>query len=244
MEILAIIPARGGSKSIPRKNIKLLGGIPLLAYSIAAAKESKRISRVIVSTDDAEIADIAREWGAEVPFMRPAKIAADDTPDLPVFIHALNWLSDHENYEPAIVVQLRPTSPFRPPRFVDRAIDILLKNKSADSVRAVTPSGQNPYKMWSIKENGYMASLLNGLDIPEPYNMPRQKLPKTFWQTGHVDVIRYSTIVKKNTMTGKRILPIIIDSIYAVDIDNVSDWRRAEWLMKHFNLPFILPGIS
>jgi CMP-N-acetylneuraminic acid synthetase len=124
-ESLAIIPARGGSKGIPRKNIRNFAGYPLIAWSIAAAKQSELVTRVIVSTDDEEIASVAREFGAETPFVRPAKFAEDNTTDLPVFEHALQWLAENENYRPEIVVQLRPTSPIRPRGLVDDAIRIL-----------------------------------------------------------------------------------------------------------------------
>ena len=107
-EVLAIIPARGGSKGIPRKNIRSFAGHPLIAYSIAAAKQSQTVTRVIVSTDDEEIAAVARQYGAETPFLRPAELAEDTTLDLPVFQHALNWLAEHENYHPQLVIQLRP----------------------------------------------------------------------------------------------------------------------------------------
>src|SRR5512140_2219238 len=125
-EVLAIIPARGGSKGIPRNNIRELAGYPLIAYSIAAAKQSKSVTRVIVSTDDAEIAGVAREWGAETPFLRPAEYAQDNSTDLPLFQHALQWLEEHEKYHPEVVVQLRPTSPLRPHDLVDRAVSKLL----------------------------------------------------------------------------------------------------------------------
>jgi CMP-N-acetylneuraminic acid synthetase len=113
-EVLALIPARGGSKGIPRKNIRDFSGYPLIAWSIAAAKQSELVTRVIVSTDDEEIAAVARAWGAETPFLRPAEFAEDKTTDLPVFVHALAWLAENENYRPDVVVQLRPTSPIRP----------------------------------------------------------------------------------------------------------------------------------
>ncbi len=228
--ILAIIPARGGSKSIPRKNIKLLGGYPLIAYSIAAGLSSKFIDRVIVSTDDDEIAEIAERWGAEVPFIRPAELAEDHVTDLPVFEHAIRWLEENEGYRADIIVQLRPTSPFRPKGSVDEAIELILQNPAADSVRGVTPSGQNPFKMWRV-ENDRMVPLLHGL-FDEPYNMPRQKLPATFWQTGHIEVIRYETIRYKHSMTGTYIIPYIIDSKYAIDLDTLQQWEYAEYLLE------------
>src|SRR5690606_2054302 len=141
---------RGGSKSIPGKNIKPLAGIPLIAYSIAAGLQAETVTRVIVSTDSEEIAATGRKWGAEVPFMRPAELAEDTTPDYPVFEHALEWRRADEGYVPDVVVQLRPTSPLRPPDCVDNAVKLLLREAKADCVRGVVPSGENPYKMWRI----------------------------------------------------------------------------------------------
>lgn len=242
LEVLAIIPARGGSKSIPRKNIQPFAGHPLLAYSIAAGLQAKSVARVIVSTDDEAIAEVARLYGAEVPFLRPGDLALDDTLDLPVFRHALDWLAKNESYKPDIVVQLRPTSPLRPPDLVDRAIDILVRNKKTDSVRGVVASGQNPHKMWKITAEGSLQPLLRIKGLDEPYNAPRQQLPATYWQTGHIDAIRTSTILKKNSMSGEVIWPLIIDSRYTVDIDTRSDWRRAEWLASSGELDLAWPG--
>jgi YrbI family 3-deoxy-D-manno-octulosonate 8-phosphate phosphatase len=242
MHVLALIPARGGSKSIPHKNIRPLAGHPLVAYSIAAALQSQMVSRTIVSTDDEEIAQIARAYGAEVPFMRPHEYALDSTTDIPVFIHALNWLRDHEGYQPDIVVQLRPTSPIRPPDCVDQAVQLLLDHPQADSVRGVIPSGQNPYKMWQINEQGHMVPLLSVEGISEPFNAPRQSLPHTFWQTGHIDAIRYSTIIEKKSLSGEVILPLQLDPCYAIDIDTLRDWQRAEWIISQAELPFVRPG--
>jgi len=141
-EILTIIPARGGSKGIPRKNIRNFAGSPLIAWSIAAARQSEFVTRIVVSTDDEEIAAVARSFGAETPFLRPAEFAQDQTTDLPVFEHALQWLAEHENYHPEVVVQLRPTSPIRPRDCVDGAIKILLAHPDADCVRGVVPRGR------------------------------------------------------------------------------------------------------
>jgi N-acylneuraminate cytidylyltransferase len=240
-EVLAIIPARGGSKSIPRKNIRDFAGHPLIAYTIAAALQSAKVERTIVSTEDEEIAAIARQYGAETPFLRPAHLALDDTTDLPVFQHALEWLDENEGYKPELVIQLRPTSPVRPPDCVDQAIQILLADVDADSVRGVVPAGQNPYKMWHISDQGRLHPLLSeGFD--EPYNMPRQELPATYWQTGHIDAIRTRTILEKGSMSGEVILPLQIDPQYTIDIDTDRDWQRAEHLIQELDLPFIRPG--
>lgn len=242
-EVLAIIPARGGSKGIPRKNIRNFAGHPLIAYSIAAALQARRVTRVIVSTDDPEIAEVARTYGAEVPFLRPAELAQDTTLDLPVFQHALAWLTANEAYAPDVVVQLRPTSPIRPVGLVDEAVRILLEHPEADSVRGVVPAGQNPHKMWRIDlQTGQMKNLLDVPGVPEPYNAPRQVLPPVYWQTGHIDVIRPITILEKNSMSGDVILPVMIDPRYTVDIDSLSDWTRAEWLVYHGGLEMVHPG--
>ncbi len=242
IEILAVIPARGGSKGIPRKNIRPFLGHPLVAYSIAAALQSEQVTRTIVSTDDEEIAAVARQYGAETPFMRPADLAQDQTTDLPVFEQALRWLAENEGYRPAAVVQLRPTSPLRPRGLVDRAVRTLLDAPEADSVRGVIPSGQNPYKMWRIDAQGRMAPLLSVPGIAEPYNAPRQALPPTYWQTGHIDAIRTACILQKHSLSGDVILPLQIDPRYAVDIDTLNDWRRAEWLVRQGELEMVLPG--
>lgn len=236
-EVLAIIPARGGSKSIPRKNVLSFAGHPLIAFSIAAARAAEMVSRVIVSTDDVEIASISRRYGAEVPFMRPAEFSQDDTPDLPVFQHALKWLSDNEDYQPDLVVQLRPTSPLRRTWHIDQAVLRLLEHPEADSIRTVCVPFQNPFKMWRITNEGLMHPLLEA-DIPEAYNMPRQSLPDVYWQTGYVDAAWRDTIVDKNSMTGERILPLVISPDEWIDIDSSDDWRRAERLLESGEITF------
>lgn len=243
-EVLAIIPARGGSKGIPRKNIKSFAGYPLIAYSIAAGLQSELTTRVIVSTDDEEIAEVARKWGAQTPFLRPAEFAADNTLDLPVFQHALTWLKERENYVPDIVVQLRPTSPARPVGMVDEAIRLLLNHPEADSVRGVVPADENPHKMWRVDtETGLMHGLLKVDGIDEPYNAPRQKLPPVYWQTGHIDAIRPErTFMAGDSMSGKNILPLFLDPDYTIDIDTPFDWMRYEWLVTHAGLNMVWPG--
>ena len=241
-DILALIPARGGSKSIPGKNIQPFLGHPLIAYSIAAAVQASAVSRIIVSTDDEQIAAIARDYGAETPFLRPSQYAQDDTPDLPVFQHALEWLKENEGYAPEVVVQLRPTSPLRPPGLVDEAVEALLAHKEADSVRGVVPAGQNPHKMWRLADDGGMTPLLKVKGVKEPYNAPRQSLPTVYWQTGHIDVIRARTILEKGSMSGDVIWPVLIDARYTVDIDTPSDLQRAQSLAASGELELVWPG--
>lgn len=231
-EILTIIPARGGSKGIPRKNIQSFAGFPLVAFSIAAALQAEMVTRVLVSTDDDEIAEVARCFGAETPFLRPAELASDCTTDLPVFQHTLAWLEENESYHPDIVLHLHATTPVRPHGCLDSAIRLLLDQPQADCVRSVVEAGQNPHKMWRIDvATGLMDPLLTVPGIAEPYNVPRQSLPPIYWQTGHVNAIR-PAVIRGGSMTGRIILPIIIDPGYLVDIDTLADWEHADWLVK------------
>ncbi|HET9589292.1 MAG TPA: acylneuraminate cytidylyltransferase [Anaerolineales bacterium] len=232
IETLALIPARGGSKGIPRKNIRSFAGFPLIAWSIAAGLQAKSVSRVIVSTDDEEIAEVARAYGAEVPFLRPEELAQDRTADFPVFVHALKLLEEIEGYRPGMIVQLRPTSPIRPVDCVDTAVGILAGYPDADSVRGVVPAAQNPFKMWQFNGSEKpMKPLLQVDGIAEPYNAPRQILPPAYWQTGHIDAIRASTILQKHSLTGSVVYPLVIDPRYTVDIDTLADWEKYEALV-------------
>jgi len=242
-EVLAIIPARGGSKGIPRKNIKDFAGYPLIAYSIAAGKRAELVTRVLVSTDDEEIAEIARQWDAEIPFLRPAEFARDNTQDFPVMKHCLTWLAENEDYHPEIVVWLRPTSPIRPLDCVDNAVQLLLDHPEADSVRGVVGAGQNPFKMWTLDEkNGALKQLLQVEGIKEPYNAPRQVLPDVYWQTGHIDAIWTKTILEKSSVTGDVILPLMIPPSYTVDIDVPADWESAERMLRYRNMDMVDPA--
>jgi YrbI family 3-deoxy-D-manno-octulosonate 8-phosphate phosphatase len=240
-EVLAVIPARGGSKGIPRKNIRNFAGYPLIAWSIAAGLQTHTVSRVIVSTDDEEIAKVAREYGAETPFLRPSELAQDQTTDLPVFEHALKWLEEIQGYRPQIVIHLRPTSPIRPQNCVDNAVKILFEHPDADCVRGVIPAGQNPFKMWRF--HGYdqpIEPLFTVEGIKEPYNAPRQILPPAYWQTGHIDAIRTSTITKKQSLTGNVVYPLVMDPRYSVDIDTPADWEKYESVV-YAGLEMVMP---
>lgn len=225
-EVLCLILARGGSKGIPRKNIRLLAGKPLIAYSIETARESPLIGRVVVSTDDKEIAEISRRYGAEVPFLRPKELAEDLTPDLPVFQHALRWLKEKEDYVPELVVDLRPTGPLRRVSTIERAIRLMLEHPEADSLRSVIWPSQTPFKMWRMKE-GYLKPLLLLEEFKEPYNMPRQILPEIFWQNGYIDIARPRVIMEEGLMSGRKILPLVIEEDY-IEIDYEESFLKAE----------------
>lgn len=229
--VLALIPARGGSKGIPRKNILPILGKPLIAYSILQALESKRIQRVIVSTDDEEIAAVSREWGADVPFLRPAEFARDLSPDIDAFRHALQWLAEHEGYRPDIVVHLRAPGPVRRVELIDQVVDLLAAHPEADAVRSVRPALQTPYKMWHVTPEGTLEPLLRIPGMPDCQSVPRQMLPAVYWQCGYVDAVRPRAILEKNSMWGTCALPFIVDEElfeldYPEDVPPVEDALR------------------
>jgi len=226
-EVLALIPARGGSKSVPRKNILKLNGKPMIAWAIEHAIAAKYISRVIVSTDDEEISKVARQFGADVPFLRPNNISGDFSLDVEFHRHALEWLKEHENYIPDMIVNLRPTPPSRLPSIIDEAIEQFAKHFEADSLRSVHLASETPFKMWLMGDDGYMKPVSNLPYLSEPYNQPRQKLPLVYWQDGYVDITRPETILKKKSTTGDLILPFIIEEP-AIDIDYPESVESAE----------------
>lgn len=220
--IVSIIPARGGSKGIPRKNIIEVGGKPLIAYSIEAAKNSALIDRVIVTTDDKEIAEIAEKYGAEVPFIRPYELAQDNTPTYPVIKHTVEWLQEKENYKPELIVILEPTFPLRTSEEIDSAIKLILSDEEADSLRGVIEPFQNPYKMWTLKDK-YLTSLIK--EGESAYEKPRQMLNKVYWQNGHIYISKYKTLMEKGNIHGDKILPFILDSDKFIDVDTEEDLK-------------------
>lgn len=235
MEVLAIIPARGGSKSIPKKNIKLLAGKPLIAWSICEAKKSKFITRLIVSTDDPMIAELALSLGAEVPFLRPAQISGDLSTDVEFLEHALDFLKIKEDYEPEIVVRLPPTSPLRTAEHIDMGIEILISIPEADSVRPITKALKHPYKMWKISEDTRFIEPFLSKSITkmaEPYNSPRQLLPDVYVHTGAMDVMRLQTILKKHSTSGEKVAYFFMESEYSINIDEPLDFELAELLLN------------
>ena len=242
MEVLALIPARGGSKGIPRKNLLVLAGRPLIAYSIEQALTSPRITRTIVSTDDEEIAAVARRFGAEVPFLRPAEFAQDLSPDIDVFRHALTWLAENEGYRPELVVHLRPTGPVRRVELIDQAIDLLASHPEADAVRSVSWPIQTPYKMWRIVD-GYLKPLLRIEGLPDCQSMPRQTLPEVYWQNGYVDVLRPRAVLEMNSMWGRKALPFVIqEPIYELDYEDSIPRLEAALRRLQAGLPLEEPA--
>jgi CMP-N,N'-diacetyllegionaminic acid synthase len=221
VEVLALIPARSGSKGIPNKNVRPFRGIPMLAHSIRHAHESSLVTRTIISTDSPQYADIARQFGGEVPFLRPAAIADDLSTDLEVFQHALDWLKQEENYQPEICVHLRPTYPTRNSSDIDAIVRLLLETPALDSVRSVTPASHSPYKMWCRKENNLLQPVIQ-TSIREAHSLPRQSLPVVYLQNACIDAIRRRVIQESQSMTGEQVYGYVLD--HNDDIDTVSDF--------------------
>lgn len=225
--VLAVIPARGGSKSVPRKNLLDILGKPLIAYSIDHAQRSTHVTRTIVSTDDEEIAAVARAYGAEAPFMRPAEFAGDRSTDYEVFRHCLEWIRDNEARMPDLVVHLRPTGPARRISLIDAAIERMLAHPEADALRSMNMSQQTPYKMWVFEECDHVRPAATLAGVPEAHSMARQSLPVAYWQNGYVDIVRPQTILEKGSMVGDSVLGFVIPH-QVHDIDYKSDIADVE----------------
>ena len=222
--MLALIPARSGSKGIPDKNIRLFRDVPLLAHSVRHAREARTITRTIVSTDSTAYAEIARQFGAEVPFLRPSEIAGDLSADIDVFRHALEWLKREERYEPDICVHLRPTYPVRRVSDIDAIVQLLLDHPDLDAVRSVVAAPDTPFKMWFRAETGLLTPVV-ATAIEDAHNLPRQRLPTVYLQNACIDAVRTRVILEQGSMTGKRIYGYVMDDHH--DIDTEADFQRA-----------------
>ena len=228
MNILAVIPARSGSKSVPHKNIRILAGKPMLAHSILHAKASRYITRVILSTDSQEYAEIGRKYGAEIPFIRPVELASDTALDIDVFYHLLSKLKDDEGYEADIVVHLRPTYPIRAPQDIDAMVDMLIKSPNYDAIRSVSYAKEIPYKMWTMGDDGGLSPICK--EIPECYNMPRQELPLSYYQNACIDVVRGNVVLTQRSMTGRKIKGYLMEHNF--DIDTEEEMQVVEQAMS------------
>jgi CMP-N,N'-diacetyllegionaminic acid synthase len=232
-KIYGIIPARGGSKGVPKKNIRPLAGYPLIAYSISAAKLCPRIDRIIVSTDSEEIAEIGRRYGAEVPFMRPAGLASDRSSDRDFVMHALGWFNQHENSVPEYLVHLRPTTPLRDPVLVADAIDALVSNPEATSLRSGHEAPESPFKWFLRDGKGYFCGFNPGDPRPGYSNLPRQSFPVVYVPDGYVDVLRTAFVLNSDDIHGKLIMGYV--SPMCQEIDTLEDWEFLEFQLTKQN---------
>ena len=229
-EILAIIPARGGSKGIPKKNMVLLYGNPLIHYTIDAAKKSSLISRVILSSDDDEIINYCKSQFIEVPFRRPFKLAQDDTPMIDVVKHAIIFLKKKENYKPEYIILLQPTSPLRTAQHIDEALNKLI-NSDADSIVSVieVPHQFNPFSVMKLNVEGNLAFFIKE---GKKYSR-RQDKPVLYARNGPaIFASKYECILKNNVLYSGNILPYFMKRKISIDIDNTFDLILAEILLK------------
>lgn len=220
-KILAIIPARSGSKEIKDKNIKKIKNKPLLSYSINYAKKCNLVDKIIVSTDSLKYANIAKKFGAEVPFLRSKKLAGDKVQDYPFVRECLIKSENFFKIKFDYVILLRPTSPFRENKLIEKGLKKLHHNKASSSVKSVISTTCHPYRQWKITKKGKLKSIIN--NVKESYNIPRQQLPKIFSSSGDIEVIRRKTIFK-GSVSGNYILPLIVKS--SNDIDTMQDFKK------------------
>ena len=228
MNILGFIPARSGSTRVPNKNLKLLKGKPLIAYTILAAKQTSSINRIVVSTDSSEIAKTAKKHGGEVPFLRPQEISQSHSTELEFFDHSLNWFKEYENYEPDLIVLIYPTAPFRKPESIDKAVKEMLKHPEADSLRSVKLCSEHPYKMW-VLDNGYLTPFIKS-DDANMQTLSYQLFPAVYIQNACIYITKPATIRNQRSTTGKIIIPFIMDEIESWDINTPLDFEIAERL--------------
>tara|TARA_B100000315_G_C14510149_1_gene556587 strand:- start:293 stop:1060 length:768 start_codon:yes stop_codon:yes gene_type:complete len=238
MNTIAIIPARGGSKGIPQKNIKLLKGFPLVAYSIASAKLSKKIERVLVSTDSEEIAEIAVHFGAEVPFLRPAEYASDNSIDRDVVVHAMEWFSDNEKEMPEHWVYLRPTTPLRDPHLIDKAILQITNTPSSTSLRSGHKAPESPFKWFEKDSNGFFlplypenSNLAPSKTILEYSNLPRQLFEPVYVPNGYVDIIKASFALNSQQFFGKKMIGF--ETQECQEVDTLDELKYIEFQLEN-----------
>jgi CMP-N,N'-diacetyllegionaminic acid synthase len=234
-KILGLIPARGGSKTIPRKNITPLAGRPLLAYTCEAALGSKMLARVVLSTDDQEIAEVGLACSVEVPFLRPSELAQDNTPSVSVAEHALRWLSEHDSFEPDVLVLLQPTSPFRQARHIDEALE-QMQQTGADTVVSVAqvPHRFSPYSIMQLRD-GWLSDFWQERVSFDRFR--RQDQPVLFARNGPaILATRVIVISERQSFYGRTIAPYVMTEEESLDIDRPFDLRLAECLIAQADL--------
>lgn len=237
MECIAVIPARSGSKSIKDKNLAELGSYPLIAYSIAAAKLANQIDRVIVSTDSQKYADIAKKFGAEVPFLRPETISSDKSTDFEFMKHTIEYLGSNENKKFEYLIHLRPTTPLRDPSELDNAIKLIKSRKDATSLRSGHLSHESPFKWFQMNSDGFFTSLnSDDMDL-DKYNEPRQNFPEVFIPNGYIDIVRHSHIKERQVLHGNKVLGF--RTPHCVEIDSPEELDLLRYQLKHEGTPLI-----
>lgn len=227
MTTVGLIPARGGSKSIPHKNIKLLAGKPLIAWTIEAAMRCRGLSRLIVSTDDQQIAEVAVQRGAEVPFLRPAELAGDDTSSVTVVLHLMKWLEEQGTVLPDYILLLQPTSPFRTTADIETAL-ALAESREAEAVVSVCEAGDHPFLCKRIREDGMLADFVGA----NTDYLRRQDLPPAYSLNGAIYLNRCASFLNKRTFIPEDTVPYLMPPDRSLDIDTPWDWHLAELVLR------------
>lgn len=235
--VIAIIPARSGSKSIKDKNLALLGGYPLLAYSIVAARLSRNIDRVMLSTDSEQYAQIGRRYGAEVPFLRPAEFSTDKSTDREFMAHAMEWVRDHQGHLPEFWVHLRPTTPLRDPVHLDAVVSTLESRPEATALRSAHPSPESPFKWFRRSDEGYLTALTTDDTHLDRFNLPRQAYPTVFVPDGYVDIVRSSLVLGTSLFHGDRVLGFV--SPHCTEVDSAEELELLEFQLRKHGSPLL-----
>lgn len=227
--VVGIIPARGGSKGVPKKNIREIGGFPMIAYSIAAAKMVKNMDRCIVSTDSDEIAGVAKNFGGDVPFLRPSEFATDSSTDIEYIKHAMEWFNENEGYIPEYWVILRPTTPLREPQVIDDAIDEIVNHSEASSLISIHEFAETPGKMFGMHD-GFLHGLCPMDPRPEYFTLPRQAFALSYFGNGYVDIVKTSTVVNHDSCFGSRMLGFKAPDTGEIDVP--EDFKKVEFYLS------------
>jgi CMP-N,N'-diacetyllegionaminic acid synthase len=236
-EIIAIIPARSGSKSLIDKNVILLNGHPLIAYSIAAAKLSNNIDRVIVSTDSKHYSEISLKYGAEIPFIRPKELSTDTSTDRDFLIHAMDWFKNKENSIPEYWVHLRPTTPLRKPSIVDDAIKCIIQDNNSTSLRSGHKTPESPLKWFVKNEHGYFKGIIDSDVEKEAYNLPKEAFDDVYIPDGYIDVVKASHVLNNQTIHGNNMIGF--QSPVCTEVDSIEEFEYIQYQLNKNGSPLL-----
>jgi N-acylneuraminate cytidylyltransferase len=230
--VVAIIPARSGSKSIKDKNLSNLGGYPLLAYSIVAAKLAKQIDRVLISTDSEHYAQIGRRYGAEAPFLRPMELSGDTSTDRDFMLHAMQWVQENEGQIPEYWVHLRPTTPLRDPAHLDSAIQTLISRPAATALRSAHVSPESPFKWFRRNEAGFLTALISDDTSLDKFNLPRQSYPQVYIPDGYVDIVKSTLVMNSGQFHGDKVLGY--ESPCCTEVDSQDELDLLDFQLRKY----------
>ena len=228
----AIIPARSGSTTIKDKNIQHLAGHPMMAYSIAAAILTPEITRVIVSTDSEQYASIAKQYGAEIPFLRPASISGPYSTDYEFMEHAIKWLDKHNESLPEYWVHLRPTTPLRNPKLISNALATIKNDESSTSLRSLHKTNMCPFKWFTKDKGGYLETIRDDMSIDQA-NGPRQLFPQVYIPNGYVDILKTENILNNHNLHGDKSIGFEVPEV--IDVDYIEEMEELQNIIRNYS---------